>query len=100
MEGGLASRGAGSYFGTPMPIYEYECTSCGERFELLVLGSNRPACPSCEGTELERLLSLPSFSSEGTRSRNLAQAKKRGQQVRQEKNAADHDAMRHYHEEH
>ena len=22
----------------PVPIYEYECTSCGERFELLVLG--------------------------------------------------------------
>lgn len=83
-----------------MPIYEYACRSCGDAFELLVLGSEVPACPSCESADLERRLSLPSVSSEGTRRRNLAEAKKRGKAVRDEKTAADHDAMRHYHEEH
>lgn len=83
-----------------MPIYEYVCLSCGDAFELLVLGSEVPRCPSCSGEELERRLSLPSISSEGTRQRNLADAKKRHEGVRQEKAAADHDAMRHYREEH
>jgi putative FmdB family regulatory protein len=44
-----------------MPIYEYRCQSCGDRAEILVRsGANTsPACPSCGGTVLERLLSVP-----------------------------------------
>jgi putative FmdB family regulatory protein len=42
-----------------MPIYEYRCASCSERFEELV---RRPedavACPECGGAEVERLLSV------------------------------------------
>jgi putative FmdB family regulatory protein len=83
-----------------MPIYEYGCRSCGDEFELLVLGSEAPACPSCGSADLERRLSLPSVSSEGTRRRNLADAKQRRQGERDERTAADHDAMRHYYEEH
>ena len=42
-----------------MPIYEYQCRSCGNRFEYLVLPTTpEPACPSCQGRELEQLLSL------------------------------------------
>lgn len=41
-----------------MPIYEYECQSCGQRFEALVRGSSKSACPSCQGTELTRVLSV------------------------------------------
>ncbi len=41
-----------------MPIYEYRCASCDERFEELV---RRPedtvACPQCGGADAERLLS-------------------------------------------
>ena len=42
-----------------MPIYEFECTACGERFERLVA---RPtdgggACPRCHATDARRLLS-------------------------------------------
>jgi putative FmdB family regulatory protein len=41
-----------------MPIFEYECTSCGKEFELLVRNSS-PAveCPGCKGTELRKKLS-------------------------------------------
>ncbi len=41
-----------------MPIYEYECASCGREFETLVRSSSPPpACPDCHGTELRKLLS-------------------------------------------
>ena len=60
-----------------MPVYEYSCRTCGHRFEALVRGSARPKCAACEGEDLERLLSLPSVSSEGTRRLALNAAKKR-----------------------
>ena len=40
-----------------MPIYEYVCQSCGHEFELLVMGREKPACPECEGTKLEKRFS-------------------------------------------
>jgi putative FmdB family regulatory protein len=41
-----------------MPIYEYACKSCNNRFETLVRGSARVECPSCKGTDLEKQLSV------------------------------------------
>ncbi len=41
-----------------MPIYEYQCTSCGKEFELLVRGSSpAPQCPSCSSSDLHKKLS-------------------------------------------
>jgi putative FmdB family regulatory protein len=40
-----------------MPIYEYRCKKCEKEFETLVLGRERPECPSCQSQSLERLLS-------------------------------------------
>jgi putative FmdB family regulatory protein len=40
-----------------MPIYEYECRACHREFELVVLKDTVVACPSCQGQDLERLLS-------------------------------------------
>jgi putative FmdB family regulatory protein len=42
-----------------MPIYEYRCTSCGERFEFYQSLSTKPAppCPQCGSADVERLLS-------------------------------------------
>ena len=40
-----------------MPLYEYACRTCSKRFEFLVLGSEKPACPKCRGRDLERLYS-------------------------------------------
>lgn len=45
-----------------MPLYDYDCQDCGERFEALVRGSSdEPACPKCGGRKLERAWSV--FSS-------------------------------------
>jgi len=32
-----------------MPIFEYVCNGCAERFEALVFGNRGPACPNCKG---------------------------------------------------
>lgn len=40
-----------------MPIYEYRCESCETRFEAFIQGEQRPACTSCGGRRLEKLLS-------------------------------------------
>ncbi|MFV1959217.1 MAG: zinc ribbon domain-containing protein, partial [Planctomycetota bacterium] len=42
---------------SPMPIFEYRCETCGHRFELLVFGSEKPACPKCSSMKLEKQLS-------------------------------------------
>jgi putative FmdB family regulatory protein len=42
-----------------MPIYEYRCATCHERFEALVTSAERAKarCPRCGATRTERLLS-------------------------------------------
>jgi putative FmdB family regulatory protein len=41
-----------------MPIYEFECESCGERFEeLVVAGADSVPCAACGSTATRRLLS-------------------------------------------
>jgi putative FmdB family regulatory protein len=41
-----------------MPLYEYECRGCGRRFEHLTRETQAPNCPSCHGSDLEKLLSV------------------------------------------
>ncbi len=39
-----------------MPIHEYRCRECDERFERIVRGAAaRPRCPACDGRRVERL---------------------------------------------
>ncbi|MEW6607941.1 MAG: zinc ribbon domain-containing protein [bacterium] len=40
-----------------MPIYEYRCQKCGEKFELLQGINETPVCNSCGSKELTRLFS-------------------------------------------
>jgi putative FmdB family regulatory protein len=60
-----------------MPIYEYRCESCGHEFEQLIRTGDTPACPSCKGQSLARLLSHVSMSSENTRQLNFNKAGRR-----------------------
>lgn len=49
-----------------MPLYEYLCTQCGNRFEKIQKFSAEPevACPKCGG-ELERPLTAPALQFKG-----------------------------------
>jgi putative FmdB family regulatory protein len=50
-----------------MPIYEYECTACGERLEAIQKISDDPLtdCPHCHKPALKKLLSAPAFRLKG-----------------------------------
>lgn len=53
-----------------MPIYEFKCQSCGQRFEKLLFGRQLNStidCPECRSTAVDRLFSLFGFST-GNRS--------------------------------
>ena len=64
-----------------MPIYEYQCRSCGKEFERLCFPSDGDAkvdCPACGSKEAEKLLSafcsVSSGSSEGAAASGAASA--------------------------
>lgn len=43
---------------TPVPIYDYSCVACDERFDdLSRFDAPSPPCPSCGSAETTRLLS-------------------------------------------
>lgn len=48
-----------------MPLFEYRCTDCQHDFELLVREQTVLACPSCQGTHLEKQLSVFAVSASG-----------------------------------
>ena len=70
-----------------MPIYEFECRACGERFERLqkLSDADPTDCPVCAKAEVQRRLTAPSFrlagsgwyetdfKKEGDKKRNLAE---------------------------
>jgi putative FmdB family regulatory protein len=41
-----------------MPLYEYACRACGERFEFLTRADQSASCPACASVELEKQLSV------------------------------------------
>jgi putative FmdB family regulatory protein len=52
-----------------MPIYDYQCSSCGKTYD--VFHKVREVeedivCPECSSTKHVRLISAPSFSMKGT----------------------------------
>src|SRR5215471_6238639 len=50
-----------------MPLYEYQCDSCGHRFEVIRKFSDPPLeiCPKCGG-HISKLVSSPAFQFKGT----------------------------------
>ena len=74
-----------------MPIYEYRCESCQHRFETLVLGEDKPECPSCQSQDLERLLSLPRVHSSTTKAMSMRAAKKRDKAQATERVITQHE---------
>lgn len=53
--------------GLDMPLYEYECDACGQRFELIRKFSDPPvtSCTACNGS-VRKLLSSPAIQFKGS----------------------------------
>ncbi len=51
-----------------MPMYEYECTACGHRFERIQKFSDPPVeeCPSCGERKVQKLVSSPAIQFKGS----------------------------------
>ncbi|MGC1550737.1 MAG: zinc ribbon domain-containing protein [Rhodanobacter sp.] len=51
-----------------MPIYEFECSSCGHRFDRLqkLSDPDPDTCPQCGAPQVQRKLSAPSFRLAGS----------------------------------
>ena len=51
-----------------MPLYEYECSACGRRFELIQRFADPPAeaCVACGKGPVHKLLSAPAVHFKGT----------------------------------
>ncbi len=74
-----------------MPIYEYECGSCGHQMEAIQKMSDDPLtdCPSCGKPELKKLISAAGFRLKGGgwyetdfksgNKKNVAQSEKKGE---------------------
>ncbi len=48
-----------------MPIYDYQCEACGERFDRLFLSISQVpdevACPVCQSMKVRRLMAAPAI---------------------------------------
>ncbi len=57
----LTPVSAGNNVESAMPIYEYRCTKCRERFSrqegIEEHGRRRPACPKCKSRAVEQVFS-------------------------------------------
>jgi putative FmdB family regulatory protein len=54
-----------------MPIYEYQCKDCGEKFDKLIrsMGSSEDVeCPKCRSAKTARALSVFAVGGEGAKS--------------------------------
>ncbi len=77
-----------------MPLYDFKCRACGHEFEGLVLPARTPpACPSCQGQDLERLISSFAVSSEERSQAALKGAKKAYQRSQRDKNVHEREHL-------
>ncbi|OEG71308.1 hypothetical protein ATZ36_15200 [Candidatus Endomicrobiellum trichonymphae] len=52
-----------------MPLFEFICKKCNEKFEMLVLGSESTECPKCKSSEvMKQFSSFASTTSSTSRS--------------------------------
>lgn len=83
-----------------MPLYDYKCRACGRVFEELVRLGETPNCPACNGSDLERLVSIPAVSTDATRKRSLGKARRAAGKVSREKKHAQAEYERNYIKDH
>ncbi len=62
-----------------MPVYEYQCGKCDEKFEQLVrTGREKAACPRCRGRKLKKLFSIFGIGMPGGSMGGLPRAESKG----------------------
>ena len=81
-----------------MPIYDFKCSDCGEEFEAFIRGTNTASCPSCQGTNLEQLISMFAVDSEGTRQAHLTGARAKSKKIARDKAIAEHEQAHNHHD--
>jgi putative FmdB family regulatory protein len=83
-----------------MPIYDYRCRGCGERFELIVLKGTVIACPSCQSQDLEQQVSGFAVSTAAISKANVKAARRqyigsndvRDKRISEAEHIREHDA--------
>ena len=83
-----------------VPIYDFKCQDCGQRFEALVRSTDKAACPECRSERLEQLISSFAMSSDGTRKGNIAKAQKQHAKARRDAAHAQREEMEHHDHHH
>ena len=81
-----------------MPLYEYECRQCHDRFELLVRGRDRGECPSCKSQDIERLVSTFMVSSAEIRQRSIHAKRVEQRPAAREKEVAEFTEFKRSHQ--
>ena len=74
-----------------MPLYEYDCLKCAQRFEVLIRGPQTITCPSCGHDGVERVMSAFAVSSDSISQANVAAARKRNLSLEREKKRTERD---------
>ena len=81
-----------------MPLYEFACRACGERFESLVRAGDRAAgCPACSGTDVERLLSSFGVKTDATTKSAFTKAKEAQRKVGRDEAIAERERAESHH---
>jgi putative FmdB family regulatory protein len=86
-----------------MPLYDFQCRSCGHEFEALVrpADAGAPTCPACQSLDLEKLLSGFAVSSaEKTQTAADKKRKKEASVATRDNIAKDIEAEQHRLEDH
>ncbi|MCC7416073.1 MAG: zinc ribbon domain-containing protein [Acidobacteria bacterium] len=85
-----------------MPIYDYRCRACGQRFEAIVRPQDGPpVCPTCGSAEIVRQASsFAVATAEKRRAIADRQVRKAAEDHRRGQAERDRDADRHRLEEH
>lgn len=59
----IVGRGSGTF--ARVPLYEYACRNCSQRFEELVRNGSTVSCPTCGSADLTWLMSVVSVGRGG-----------------------------------
>ncbi len=76
-----------------MPLYEYECRACGQRFEMLMRVSDTPACPACGSGNLQAAVCLFAVNSGNARAAALKSASRQNMKELRDKRIAEHEEI-------